>query len=129
MWAFSALISAWDKSGPILRGNEHAAALDFGTRFLTSYENLAGWALSCNTPLFKLRPKTHYATHLIYDSMRLINPRVTSNFMDEDFIGKVVKTAALTHPRTMPLRCLERLLYEYNRQWNRIQRKRKRDDM
>jgi len=49
-----------------------------------------------------VQPKLHMASHLGYDiAGRLhLNPRCTTNYDDEDFVGKIKKTMAKCHGRT-----------------------------
>lgn len=114
-----------DRNGPAIVGAELAEFLHAGDVFFMSYGKLVGIVFAQGRPLFALRCKHHYSMHLVYDQTRIMNGRCASNFMDEDFVGKAVKVAALTHPRNMPRRTLQRLLYVYRSSWDR---KRKRAD-
>ena len=113
------LVHRLDTGGIVLSADDAAAAQRSGKLFLRSYSFLASEALAEGRALFKLRPKIHYLSHVIYDCLPTLNPRFAQNFLDEDFVGKVVKAAALCHPRTVPLRCLQRIKFAYIRHWRR----------
>ena len=51
---------------------------------------------------WQIQPKLHMASHLGYDiAGRLhLNPRCTTNYADEDFVGKIKKIMASCHGRT-----------------------------
>ncbi len=80
-----------------------------GRMFLLCYADMARyWNVDKGEARYKLRPKLHYIDHILEDLASRENPRLLSNFLDEDFMGKLVKLARMQHrsavvPRTLQL--------------------------
>ncbi len=91
-----------------------------GETFLASYSALARHFLEQRRLLFKLRQKLHYLEHIILDQYPLLNPRACQNWLDEDWVGKVMRTAGMTHPLSMPISTLLRLRLGYASVWNQL---------
>ena len=119
MHAFNAFCSTADMMGPHPDESGGILGSRYGETFVLSYQHLAARSLNSGMCLFKLRPKTHYLTHVVYDTFRKYNPKKTSTWMDEDFMGKVTKVAGMCHPRTVSLRTLERMRVQYAYVWRR----------
>lgn len=95
---------------PVLLSPEQAASLrKTGSSFVALYVRLAAQFLAAGETQFKIRPKLHYFHHMQLEQ-GLLNPKVTSCWNDETFIGNVTSVAGKTHRRTMPLRTLQRYL-------------------
>lgn len=62
----------------------------------------------CTYLLFNVRPKFHLLTHLICVCEKIRNPLCSSTWMDETWIGQIMKLASKCHKRTMQLTTLQR---------------------
>lgn len=89
---------------------------------MNSYVALAAEALQNNELIWALRPKLHAMSHVILgveaDSR---NPKYFSCFLDEDFLGKVVKVAAKCHRVTVCGAVLQRYLVRMLRRWRGLE--------
>lgn len=107
-----------DGASMFLTEAEAAAAVTAGQTFLNFWQELAAENMANLRANYKVRPKhhafAHYVIHRIRTGSRL-NPRVTSCWMDEDFIGRVCRSARGTHPSSLARRTLERHVLEVNR--------------
>jgi hypothetical protein len=89
-----------------------------GRIFADGYETLAAQAMDAGQLLFRIRPKYHLVLHIILSvtaehpcfrrSGR--NPHCNAAWLDEDFIGKIMRIMAKTHPRTVQVDALVRWL-------------------
>jgi hypothetical protein len=59
--------------------------------------------------LFAMKPKLHYNDHL-FRTLRAeaINPRITHNFQDEDYMGRLARICRRCHRGTVSKRLLLR---------------------
>jgi hypothetical protein len=80
-----------------------------GTNFLVLYRGLAAQQLADGSTHFKIRPKLHFLHHVQLLQGRL-NPKVTSCWNDETFIGNVTNVAGMTSRLSMSLRTLQRYM-------------------
>lgn len=88
-----------DCSGVFLDEAQATEAVSSGRIFLLAWQTLAVKHLG--TFAYKVRPKHHYFEHLLMTLRETReNPRILSNFADEDFMGKIVKQARHQHRRT-----------------------------
>ena len=80
---------------------------------LLCYSALAGEASNTQPPkaMYPLKPKHHAWDHALRAAIETKrNPAWHWTFCDEDFIGRVKRIAARTHPNTMAMRTLQRYL-------------------
>lgn len=78
-----------------------------GQGFVRTYLLLAGWAISCNKVVFKVRPKLHYCWHLA-STICCFSPKLISCMTDESFMGCIGRLANQVNRRTLSLRVLQR---------------------
>ena len=81
-----------------------------GQAFLTAYNALALNAAAQQERLWKLVPKFHMFTHLLWDQSRVANPRSVHNYLDESMIGFLKKIASACHPTAISYRVVSRYL-------------------
>ena len=62
----------------------------------------------CPYLLFNVRPKFHLLTHFLCSCEKIRNPLCSSTWMDETWIGQIMKLASKCHKRTMQLTTLQR---------------------
>ena len=69
---------------------------------LKSHSVLHTRALARRQLRWQVQPKQHMASHLSYDMAGRfrLNPRCTTNYADEDFVGKIKKIMSSCHGRT-----------------------------
>lgn len=109
IFGLSDALFVFDKAGVLLTQEEADRAFRSGRTCLVTWQELACLAIDKGETNYKLRPKGHYVDHILHDMHKSReNPRVLSNFMDEDFIGKIVAQAKQQHranvvPRTIEL--------------------------
>ena len=80
----------------IMTPEQAERAYQSGMVFLKMLCELAYAAAHATPQIFryKYRPKLHYFEHQLIEIRRnRFNPNYTSNFMDEDYIGKIAKLA------------------------------------
>ena len=107
-----------DSAGPFLSDAQATAAADAVQTYLTYFAKLAADNAAKHRCAYKFRPKTHsFAHHVVFRLKNggRLNPRVTSCWQDESYIGFVCKIARGTHPATVALRTLQRVYMELNR--------------
>ena len=67
---------------------------------------------------YKMRPKSHYICHILTDQLQAgENPRVLSNFLSEDFIGKIVRLAKRQHRWSVVERTLGLYIMNMRHRW------------
>lgn len=99
------------RSGPWLSNDERCLSIHLGRQYLVSYCVLAEAAQREGVKLWKCRPKLHLVTHLVHSAAT--SPRnvfMDSCFVDEGFVGRIMRIATGTHVKTMGRRTLERCL-------------------
>ena len=52
--------------------------------------------------------------------LAIVSPVIYMTWTDEDFIGRVSRICRRTHALTAPLRCIDRALGHYRRQWSAV---------
>ena len=114
VWAannFFQLLTSCRKHGfYFLRPNQQREARVMGDFFLKTYVGLhSKFTGCCPFKLFHCRPKLHLLAHMVLGleaSPR--NPLVDAVWMDENFIGQVLRLARKTHCRTTHISVLYR---------------------
>lgn len=112
-WAIAEFLWLLDSAGMFLDASQASRAKQAGELFLSTYVWLASHAVSKGWLQWKVRPKMHSLHHIC---LRLaagtvsLNPRFTSCWGDEGFVGQVAKVARRCHPRTLALRTMQRWL-------------------
>ena len=90
------------QEGRIMGG---AACTEFRRCYLT-YRSSLNWLAAENLKLarcrYHMRPKVHQMSHLVYGFLPS-NPRMFSNYLDEDYICKTKRVAESVHPLHMPM--------------------------
>lgn len=94
-----------------------ARAQESGRIFLLSFAAMARHYIDIGEARYKLRPKLHYIDHILENLTNRQNPRVLSNFLDEDFMGKIVKLARKQHRSCVISRTLQLYLVHVRRLW------------
>ena len=108
-----------DAGGTFLSADECRQAKLFGNICLQSYVFLARWGTQEGQAVFRLRPKLHYFHHIVHGLEWHPNPKRTSVWGGEDFIGWSVRIANATSIMRCSHRTLERyrLLLYCRRRW------------
>ena len=88
--AVTCLVALWDDAGLFLKKKEFETSMLLAEKFLNSYEHLHKWALAKGRKLFNIVHKHHSFLHLVQSS-QLLNPRITTTFRGEDFVGHISK--------------------------------------
>ena len=107
-----------------------------GSRVLTTFEwtrfeqgyllyrsaclKLCQMALEKGQTRWRQRPKGHSLEHLCYDFHKL-NPRYTSNFLDEDFVRRSKRLALKAHPRYVSKHVIFRYAVAATLRWTQMQ--------
>ena len=81
------------------------ACTEFRRCYLT-YRSSLNWLAAENLKLarcrYHMRPKVHQMSHLVFGFLPA-NPRMFSNYLDEDYICKTKRVAESVHPLHMPM--------------------------
>ena len=118
-----------DSAGNFLSDDERLGAVQAGQLFLDFWAELAHQNYVALRANYKLRPKHHAFAHWVVHRLRAgsrMNPRLTSCWLDEDYVGRVCRTARGTHSNSLGRRTLERVLLEMNRRRANAQRSERR---
>jgi hypothetical protein len=111
----SAQFLALCMSGDHFLSEENAReCLTCGVRFLASYVRANQEAAAKQQLLFFIRPKFHLFQHLVLMSQRPSrrSAHLDSLWMDEDFVGKIMRILKVLHPNSADLRVLERYVLD-----------------
>ena len=122
-WGMAHFLHVLDMSPRILPHGKTEEAVHALQAFLDAYQRLAVEATQAGQCLWKVRPKHHYTVHLgKFLRASRQNPRHTSCFMDEDYVGRVARLAKSCHWLSCPKRTLERYILVVACRWKRRQR-------
>ena len=88
-----------------------------GELFCVGYNALAVHCQQTGLRLFKVVPKHHMLTHIIWDFGPQANPRAVHNYIDESVIGNIRKIAAAVHPDAIGTRVLQRYILWSSIRW------------
>eukprot|EP00959_Pyramimonas_sp_CCMP1952_P419641 8789517-Pyramimonas_sp.AAC.1 len=95
--------------------------------WLRSYAYLHARSQIEGTFLYYLRPKHHYCEHIAMDlNPRLrfnLNPRFTSCWIDESFLGKMMRIGKRTHAARASVRVLQRYILYISLRWEKRRRR------
>ena len=94
-----------DSEGILMSPEAAARATTSGRIYLLAWQNLAHAHLGFTE--YKVRPKGHYFDHILAQLSTLENPRCLSNFISEDYMGKIVTLARQQHRSTCIKRTVE----------------------
>jgi hypothetical protein len=113
LWTANCLLEILMNGGIFLKPDEASTANWCGEIYLKMYLSLARSALDEGKWLFKIRPKFHLLTHIVFDlkdrpSRR--NCHNDSTFMDEDFVRKIMMVSKKTSVVTTTMRTIQRYL-------------------
>jgi len=109
-----------DQAGPWLTEEEARSAVAAGQSFMDLWSDLATANLERGRCNYKLRPKHHNFAHFAVDRIRQgsrMNPRLTSCWLDEDFVGQICRASRACHMASLSLRVFERHILELNRRF------------
>ena len=109
-----------DNAGTLLTEAEVAKARISGRIYLLSWQSLAHAACAQGLCAYKCRPKGHYFDHLLQQLDTLENPKGLSNFLSEDFIGKVVRLAKQQHRISCVRRTVELYSMALRHRWRHV---------
>ena len=85
--------------------------------YRSALNSLATFSVQAEQCRYLIRPKVHQLGHLIYH-FGCVNPRYSSNFLDEDFMGFSKGLASKAHPLFMPVHVLNRYSIAVTLRWN-----------
>ena len=109
-----------DNAGTLLTEAEVAKARISGRIYLLSWQSLAHAACAQGLCAYKCRPKGHYFDHLLQQLDTLENPKGLSNFLSEDFIGKIVRLAKQQHRISCVRRTVELYSMALRHRWRHV---------
>jgi hypothetical protein len=97
---------------PFLSPEASQEAFSSGIRFLASYIEANRRSALIGKLRYFVRPKLHMLQHLVLMCRRQSrrSAHLDSTWMDEDFIGKIMRLLRHLHPRTADFRVLQRYL-------------------
>ena len=112
-------ISVLDNEPMFMTAAGRLQAVQHGWNFLRCYVELAACAIAARRCRWLLRPKLHTVAEIIYklEVVSYMNPKFSSCFMDEDFVGWACRLAKSLHPETVGLRSLQRYLAHLELRW------------
>ena len=93
--------------GVFLSNAEIERARRSSQNYLLCWQAMSHHSIEEGTPFYRVRPKGHYIAHVIAQLSTKENPRIFSNFLNEDLMGRIVKLAKKQHRLTMVMRTLE----------------------
>lgn len=110
------------REGVLLEGDACTVARTAGHEMNVAYAALASATFEAGMQLYKYRPKYHLGVHVPLDIQwpLAINPWCMATWCDEDFVGKISRTARSTHPLTQAIRTIEKCLGQYAQQFNNL---------
>ena len=99
---------------PFLDEPQAKEAFACGIKFLANYIRAAEQSAAAGTLRYFVRPKFHALQHLVLHCLRAScrSSHLDSTWLDEDFIGKMMRRLKGLHPRTSSLRVLQRYLLD-----------------
>ena len=125
VWTANMFFSGLANARFFLDHNERDYLFVLGRAYIASYAQLASVAFSRCEYLFKLRPKFHILTHLVWDIAQRDsgrNPSMDALFIDEDFVKWSLRKYRKMSRQTASLNLLRRCLVQQQdrlRQWRR----------
>jgi hypothetical protein len=87
---------------------------------LVFYNALHAGAAARGEHLWKVLPKHHMVTHMVYDQAPLANPRWVHCYGDEDMVGRVKKLVNTCHGATCARKAILRYLIIVGLRWLRL---------
>ena len=119
-WNFYMHIHTLTHAPLLLDDIDAKSAHGYGWGFLEAYHKLAVDAYRDKLLKYKLRPKFHYWSHVVDDLVvTYMNPLRCDSFIFEDMCGKVKKMCRSCHPKTLSLRCAQRVLLMLAMRWRK----------
>lgn len=112
------LLHVMSDSSVLLSDDSVVRAQTSGRLFLLSWQTMAADAISSGLCCYKIRPKHHYIAHILDRLVSRENVRVLSNFLQEDFIGKIVKLAKRQHSKTVVRRTVQLYIMALQHRWH-----------
>ena len=120
MWALADMLSVLDQAGLWLTPDEQARAHSSGLLHMQCYQYLAAEALAARICNYKMRPKWHYVSHVVWRlAFSKFNVRFQHCFQDEDFMGKLARLCGKVHRSSQLLRLFQRYILLLSVRFNR----------
>ena len=118
IWALVTALNVMDTAEVILTKRQGKQVHALLTAHLIHWQGLRELSLSEGVSRWKARPKHHSEEHLAFAALRnRLNPRATTTFQDEAFLGFLKKVAVMCSSSTVLLRCFQRLLLGLSQRW------------
>ena len=118
IWGLCDCMWVFDHGGLLLTEGEVIRAQKSGRAFLMSWGYLAARAQEEGRCDYHLRPKMHYIDHILSSlPTTRENPQRFSNWMDEDFMGRIVCIARRQHRRVVLANTLNSCIMMLRRCW------------
>ena len=117
--ALAAWIHCLDHAGIILTDRQKSNCLHYGRVHLQMYKALALRAVETGAKRWKVRPKMHYLDHTMREVQSGLNPRFFQCFLDEDYIGKIIRIASRCHRSKISINVLRRYMVLLEQRWSR----------
>lgn len=93
----------------LLAEDEVRQVVEIGNLYLRSYLKAhVKYRQYCTYLLFNLRPKWHLLSHFLQSCERIRNPLCSSTWMDESWIGAMMRLASKCHKKTVQNTALQR---------------------
>jgi len=116
-WGLANTCYIFDHANLILSPQEITEATESGRAFLLGYVKLAELNQQRDCKMYNVRPKLHYVAHQIMLLQNGDNPGPNSNFLDEDFMGKIAKIARKQHRSVVIKRTIAVYIMSQRRWW------------
>ena len=116
--AFCAFEDVLATHGRFLPVASRVAAADYMEKALLHLNRLHGEALEKREFIWHISPKSHMATHMVYDfTAEGVNPRRVTCYADEDMVGRVKRIVQQCHGTTAGTRAIERYVILVGTRW------------
>ena len=110
-WGFSNFINILQDNGQWVRDEDVPKLMQARAAALHNYNALSHAAASANPPqaLWPMKPKIHLLDHVARDvANNKLNATWYWTFLDEDFVGRMTRLAAMTHRANCRRRLIDR---------------------
>ena len=86
---------------------------------MRAHRTLFAQASSANQLLWQITPTFHMITHMVYDGVgkAKTNPRRTTNYSDEDMVGRIKRIVSSCHGSTAGLMSMHRYIILASMRW------------
>lgn len=112
-------IAITDRANLIMTVDEANLASELLLSHLRHWQGLRQMSMNANVKRWRFRPKHHYIEHVALSLPRVrLNPRVTSCFQDESFLGAIRRVAIRCNANNVLLRLFQRVLLNLGQRWH-----------